>query len=75
MILHQCNKNYMLKSRVMAWDKQIVLGQFLLPSPLMQVLKIKIFKKQKNALSEIILHQCTKNYDHLMFRCRRWVMA
>ena len=31
-ILYQCNKNYgMLKSRVMAWDKQIILGHSPLP--------------------------------------------
>ena len=33
-ILYQCNKNYdMLKSRVMAWDKQIILDHFYPPPP------------------------------------------
>ena len=46
-ILYQCNKNYdMLKSRVMAWDKQIILGHFY-PLPPKEILKIKICKKQK----------------------------
>ena len=44
-ILYQCNKNYdMLKSRVMAWDKQIILDHFYPPK---EILKIKICKKQK----------------------------
>ena len=46
-ILYQCNKNYeMLKSRVMAGDKQIILGHFY-PLPPKEILKIKICKKQK----------------------------
>lgn len=52
-ILYQCNKNYdMLKSRVMAWDKQIILGHFY-PLPPKEILKIKICKNKKNTLNQI----------------------
>ena len=52
-ILHHCNKNYILKSRVMAWDKHNF-GSIFAPSP-MEILKIKIYKKQKIHL----LRPCT----------------
>ena len=55
--------------RDMAWDKQVILGQFLSFTP-MEGLKIKIFKEENKTSADIILQHCTKNKDHLTFGCR-----